>query len=408
MKDTARQETTHRIWWQLATLLVVSALCVYAGIAFDEQKDKFWPEAEIMVSTFNRKPSGLSALKEIAQKAGFKVNTWQLPYRQLPGNYGMLVIIRPSESLSDVDAEQILKWVFKGNDLIYFDDFAFKLTRKLIEKLGIEAKDGEPVVDEPVRVEVGIREFAHVKTISVSSDRRLSGGTALLKDKSGSLIVFVKHGKGRIFLGSIPTICSNRRLAQQKNWPNFQFFINCFATAHGDILFDERCHGFSSATNVYHFLLRGPSGLVFMQLVAMLALGVFSSAHRFGKAKRVEVKRKISNLEFIFGLSNAYRRARANTAVLEIIGQSFKNKLAKTLGISPHEPDNALVEAWKSSPYGLDNTLEAFFGEYESALSSKHLSDHDLKMLVGTCDKIASNLRDSEPLATVQKTGVNS
>ncbi len=391
-----KEEKSNRIWWQLFALLLVSGMAVYSGFAFDEQKDRFWPETEILISVFNKKPSGLSGLHDIVAKNRAKSMTWQLPYRNLADVKGMLVIFQPTESLSELDAKQILDWVDKGNDLIYFDHFSYKLTRRLIDKLNIETKDGEDLVDKKLELaKKPAPEFARVPQLVLSAERRLSGGTPLLTDKSGTLIALVKHGKGRVLLGTIPSLCSNRRLSMQEAWPNFQFIANWFSTANGAIIFDERCHGFSSATNVFQFLLRGPTGLIFWQLMLILAVGVFSAAQRFGAMRQIAVTRKISNLEFIYGLSNAFRRARANTAVLEIIGQSFKNRLCKTLGISPHESSENIVSAWNASKHSSITNLEELIGNYERALSKKHLSDSDLRTLVGTCDKIARTFADS-------------
>jgi len=386
-----REEKSNRIWWQLFALLLVSGLAVYSGFAFDEQKDRFWPETEILISVFNKKPSGLSAMLDIIRKAKMKSMTWQLPYRNLVDERGMLVIFQPTDrSLSDLESKQILDWVEKGNDLVYFDHFSYKLSRHLIDKLNIDTKDGEDLVDKKLTpAQPPMPEFAHVPSLLVSSERRLSGGIPLLKDKSGALITLVKHGKGRVLLGTVPSLCCNRRLSNQEAWPNW------FSTANGAIIFDERCHGFSSATNVFHYLLRGPAGLVFWQLVLMLALAVLGAAQRFGSMRQVIVSRKISNLEFIYGLSNAFRRARANTAVLEILGQSFKHQLCKALGISPHETSENIVSAWQSSKQASIANMNELIGDYERALTKKHLSDSDLRTLVGTCDKIARTFADS-------------
>ena len=392
----ALADKPNRIWWQLFALLLVSGMAVYSGIAFDEQKDRFWPETEILISVFNKKPSGLSGMHDIVANIGKKSVTWQLPYRNLVDTKGMLVIFQPTESLSELDAKQILDWVYKGNDLIYFDHFAYKLTRHLIDKLSIETKDGDDLTDKKIELQQpSVPEFTHVPSLMLSAERRLVGGTPLLADHSGTLISVVKHGKGRILLGTAPSLCSNRRLANQEAWPNFQFLANWLSTANGAIIFDERCHGFSSATNVFHFLLRGPTGLIFWQLMLLLAVGVFSAAQRFGAISQVAVTRKISNLEFIYGLSNAFRRARANTAVLEILGQSFKNRLCKALGISPHESSENIVSAWNSSKQKSNSNMDELIGNYERALSKKHLSDSDLRSLVGTCDKIARTFADS-------------
>lgn len=393
---SAREEKPNRIWWQLFALLLVSGMAVYSGLAFDEQKDKFWPETEILISVFNRKPSGLSGLQEILNKAKQKNTTWQLPYRNLSDINGMLVIFQPTESLSELEAKQILDWVSKGNDLVYFDHFSYKLTRRLIDKLNVSTKDGENLTDVKLPASLpNAPEFAHAPALLLSAERRLSGGTPLISDKSGALISVVKHGKGRVLLGTAPSICCNRQLSNADAWANYQFFANWFSTARGAVIFDERCHGFSSATNVFHFLLRGPTGLVFWQLMLILSVAVVSAAQRFGAMRQVLLTRKISNLEFIFGLSNAFRRARANTAVLEILGQNFKHRLCKALGISPHETADNIVNAWKSSQHAETANMSELIANYERALSKKHLSDSELRTLVGSCDKIARTLADS-------------
>lgn len=371
-------------------MLAVSGMAVYSGIAFDEQKDKFWPETEILISVFNKKPSGLSGLRDILSKAGLKSTVWQLPYRNLPDQKGMLVIFQPTESLSEVEAKQILDWVYKGNDLVYFDHFSYKLTRRLIDKLNIDTKDGQEITDKKLQTQPeNAPEFAYTSSLLITAERRLKGGKPILADKSGTIISVVDHGKGRILLGTAPNLCSNRRLSDEEAKSNFQFIYNWCSTATGAIIFDERSHGFSSATNVFQFLLRGPTGLIFWQLILLLSVGTFSAAQRFGAMRQVTVSRKISNLEFIHGLSHAFRRAHANSAVLEILGQSFKHRLCKSLGISPHETPENIVSAWRSSPNASTANMEDLMSNYERALSKKHLSDSDLRTLLGTCDKIA-------------------
>ncbi len=395
---TGKTDTrSNRIWWQLFALLSVSGLAVYSGIAFDEQKEKFLPETEINISVFNKKPSGLSGLHDIAGRIGLKTLTWQTPYRMLPEVKGMLVIIYPTDkSLSELESKQILDWVHAGNDLVYFDHFSYKLARHLIDKIDIDTKDGENLVDQKLPLqEAGVPEFSHVPALLLSAERRLSGGKPLLSDRSGALLTLIKHGEGRILVGTIPSLCCNRRLSNPEAWPNFQFLSNWFSTARGAIIFDERCHGYSSATNVFHYLLRGPAGLVFWQLILLLAVGVVSAAQRFGAMRRVIVTRKISNLEFIYGLSNAFRRARANAAVLEILFQSFKIRLCKGLGISPHETSENIISTWKQSTQAREANMEELIANYERALSKKHLSDSDLRTLVGTCDKIARNFAEA-------------
>jgi len=404
-----------RLLVQICTLLLVSFGAVVTGMTVDQQMDNFMPESHTLPSVFNHKPSGTSGVMEIATKAGINCKEWVLPYRQLPLINGALVIISPSESLADFESKQILNWVKRGNDLIYIDHFDYKFTRRLLKELEVDATEGTSLVDSKVALTGSKPEFSHVNALTITSDMRLTGAPPLISDTSGILFSSLKHGRGRIIIGTVPSLVSNRRLAVPQDWPNFQFFVNCLRTAHGDVWFDERCHGFSNNANVFVYLMRGATGAVVLQLLLALAIGVISSSQRFGRRELLQDKRKNSNLEFIYGLSNAYKRAKANGASLEIIGTAFRTKLCKALGISPYEPTEPVLEAWRSSILATDKLKEPvsqFLRDYDLALGNtgavtpsepgqkapqpeqrRNPSDNETKALIVMCDKITEQLK---------------
>lgn len=381
-----------RIWWQIGILVLITCMAVYAGIRFNDEMDKFWTEPRTLASTFNKKPSGLTGLVEISRRSGLSCKAWQSPYRRLSAIKGMLVITHPSESLADFEAEQILSWVKAGNDLVYLDHFAYKFTRRLLTRLNLDIKEGGAINDKLVFVENATPEFSHVNHLLVSSETRVIGGRKLLSLADGNLLVEVKHGKGRALIGTTPSLCSNMRLSDKRSWCNFQFLVNWFHTSNGDIWFDERSHGFTDSNNVFLFLVKGNTGLVLAQLCLLLCIAVISGWQRFGQVKVVTQKRKISNLEFIFGLANAYRRAKASTLALEVIVQAFKHRLCKLLAISPYDSKEKIVEALGLLPLAKKSLnseeLLVFFSDYEKAMASGELSESELKVLVSTCDKI--------------------
>jgi len=429
-----------RLVLQIVTLLIISFGAVVTGMAVDQQMDNYMPEAHTLPSVFNHKPSGTSGLMEIASKAGMKCKEWVLPYRQLSLINGALVIISPSESLADFESKQILNWVKEGNNLIYLDQFDYKFTRRLLSEISVDATEGTALVDSTIKLDVAKPEFSHVHALTVTTDMRLTGAPSLVSDNSGIIFAVVKHGKGTIMIGTVPSLVSNRRLSTPSEWPNFQFMVNCLRNTHGDVWFDERCHGFSNNANVFVYLMRGATGAVVMQLLLALSLGVVSAAQRFGRKERLQNKRKISNLEFIYGLSNAYKRAKANAASLEIIGTALRTKLCKALGISPYEPTDRVLDAWKSSILATEKLKEPvaqFLRDYDKALGNagtaaptqgqggsaapqpwqgaaqtgektpvvtdqrRNLTDNETKALIIRCDKITDQLRQVLTQSTV-------
>lgn len=408
LNSTSGSKTTHRLWWQIGALLLVSALAVYTGKGFDDEWSKFAPEPRQMASTYNQNATGLKALYKLAELQGKPVSTWEQPYRQLKDVRGMLVLIAPLESLQPFQAEQILSWVKNGNDLIYIDDLSFAMTDQFAKRLDVKIKSPKSQTEKATEVAImptgGFPELAHVKRLRLASSVRLNGGKPLAEDGAGALLTVVQHGKGRVLLGCCPTILANNTIAKSDFWGNFQLIANWFKTTGGTIYFDEYSHGHTGGTNVFVYLAHGPTGLVVAQLLAILVIGVISESQRFGIARSIEKRRSISNLEFINGLSNAYRRARANPAVMEILFNSFRNRLSRALAVSPHEPLDRLKEAWQQSKFQTSHNLDTLVTQYEEFMTRRSVSDAELKTMLETCDKITETTQE----ASVAQSGTSS
>jgi len=396
MESSKRSATAswHLFWWQLAAFLAVTSLAVYVTSSFHEELSKFLPETKSFRSTFNKLPSGYSGLLALAKKSGLPCRIWQSPYRQLSEARGMLLIVSPLESLPTFEIDQILSWVAKGNDLVYLDNFEFLFERKLTSRLGLEARDELYLDDAPITSKLDRPELAHVSRLSITASTRLRGGKPVVEDESGAILTEVKHGDGRILVGVAPSLCANRLLSSRDNWGNFQFMVNWFRTARGEIIFDEFCHGYSSVKNVFAFLARGPLGLIFLQLLILLLVATASACQRFGAPQAADPQRTISNIEFINGLASTYRRARARDLIWEMLSHAFRTKLSRSLAVSPHEPDQKLIEAWSLATGAGSKELESLLATSAEKLEGRHISDEELLELVAACDKISESLRD--------------
>jgi hypothetical protein len=384
----------HHAWWQVVALVSVSTLAILAGTAFDRTMEKYLPESRSFPSTFNKRSSGYSGLFEITNNVGLPARRWQLPYRRLKGVRGVLVMVQPDKSLTSFEVGQVADWVEQGNTLIYFDHFIFSFERQLIKKLGIDAHVQSGLEEAVVPAKGSRPELAHVPAIIVTAENRLSGGTPLVSDSSGALLAEISYGKGRAIVGVMPNLCANRRLMSESDWKNFQLMVNLFRTAGGEVLFDEYCHGRTASTNVFVHLARGPAGFLCFQALLLTFVAFLSHAQRFGSTAVLPITRRISNLEFVNGLANTYRRARANDLIWEIIGHASRARWLRALGISPHEPDEKLIWAWSEQSGGSPAEIEELLSRSSRALESKKLADEELVALVGSCDKITERARN--------------
>ncbi len=402
----------NQLWWQISALVVVSTLAVVVGSSFDKQLARIMPESRLLASTYNEKSSGLEAVSRLTRKLGKDVRTWEKPYRQLSALSGTLVVIAPVESLKEFEIAQILEWVKVGNHLVYFDDFTYATFRGVPKKLNIEVEIAKAVDGKVFRIadsgstnNSGNRkgklsdapELAHVQQLKLTAGSRLTGGEPIAFDRLGSVITVIPCGKGKILMGSDPGFLSNGSISKKDYWGNFQFFENWLSDKGRTVIFDERAHGYFGGTSVFVYIAHSPFGLMILQLSIILAIGFLSEWQRFGSAISLDRSRKISNLEFINGLSNAYRRARANPAVLEILVRAFKNKLARALAISPRDPQEKLVEAWSDSKYGEKTDLEGLFAKYDVCMKEREVSDAQMKKIISSCDDIINETQGRAP-----------
>jgi hypothetical protein len=366
---------------------------VYVGLSFNDKVEGFLPEATLLRSIFNKRISGLSGLFEIASGAGLPCQPWQSTYRELKNEHGLLVIVSPIEDLSGAEVDQILTWVHDGNTLIFLDDFQHPEAQRILKKLGLHYKLGKKLLDEQFSPCPDARACAHVEHLVLSGEARVEGGRPIVTDKDGALLTEVRYGKGYVLIGTTPGLCANRELQSPSNFDNFQFIVNWLSTTDGSLFFDEKCHGFSNSSNIFTFLLGQAPGLVFIQILIILAIAVLSNTQRFGEAKRFLSAREISSLQFIDGLANAYDRAKATLAALEIIVQDFKTKLCKELGLSPHSSLEEIAVNWQNFTKADSSNLRNFLTDYERACGQKRISTADLKKYVLKCDELARELK---------------
>ncbi len=390
------------LFWQIPLLSVVLLLGGHVQQLFDNSIDKMMPEAASFTSTHNQKPSGYSALMELAQRVGMRTQQWGMPYRDLKKEHGTLVLVSPSHPLKDFEIDQLLRWVEAGNNLIYLDQFKYGNGEHLLEKLGVklevlqDAGDDDIVIDKVPAVD----ESAHVKRLVLSSDTRLKGGKAIADDKDGAFLLQLNEGKGRVLLGTTPNLCANRRMADTGQWGNFQFMVNWLKANGGDVIFDERVHGYALSQSLFAAIAETPLGLVCVQLCLIFFVALLSLNQRFGRMHVVRESRKIASSEFIDGMARTYLKARAYDAAFQILYISFRHRLCKAVSLPPDEAAESLAHAWSSSaPVSHDDALN-FLKKADALAGRQKIAEEELVEAITQCDRLYQTSRSSIALQT--------
>jgi hypothetical protein len=391
-----RSVTNQRLGVTIILFALVSCLSVYLGLGFDDEFGSYVPEPIAVPSVYNKKSSGFTGLYEILNQARIPCRIWQQSYRSLASKRGTLVIVEPSRSLTPGECKCILDWVSAGNELIYLDYFSFQpLSIPLFERAGLRYKSVTKIDNMRLPAKSSRPEYAHVKTLVVSSNARIAGGNTVVSDKDGDIFSEVNYGNGRLRLGLVSGFCANKQLTHKIYWDNFQFMHNLLATAPGTIYFDERCHGYSRSSNLFVFLMFNTPGLVVSQLAAILAIAVASGAQRFGQIKERKAVVRLSGVQFIEGLANTYARAKAAPIALDIIQQDFKARICKSLTLPINTDTTGLIKALLEVSPGISRNLATFLADYEREKKERNLSESSVKQLIDRADQISQEINDA-------------
>lgn len=386
-----------RLFW----IVVLALVCVPAVFVSGSSKDamnSFMPETFPFPSTYNKKMSGYSAFYELCQKVGFDCERWEMPYRQLDSQHqGTLVIVGPWQLLTKTDLDNLIRWVKEGNDLVYIDDFSYRTGTDVLDRLGLHARYQTEIKDGAVPVVPGAKP-TNTPWLKLSAGAVFVDGVALAGRDGACYLVAAHPGKGHCLVGSTPEICANKFIADPAYKSNFQFLVNWLQGCKAPIMFDERCHGFSSAENAWYYVLHSPVGYVILQLMLLTLVALISLNQRFGQPLVIANRRKISNLEFIEGLASTYERAHARDAAWAMLFTPLKAKLCKLLSVAPDAPVEQLSEAWAQHSGKNEAEARAFLQQAQDALERPSMTDQELQALVRAGDSLSRDTQELKPV----------
>jgi hypothetical protein len=392
----------HHAWWMLVLVLV----CIPAALVSEPLSESFgqiMPETLPNTSSYNKKASGYSALFELCQKVGIPSHRWEGSYRELiKHTKGTLVIVLPSEPLSRHEVDSLMKWVQQGNDLVYLDYLGYRSGQKVLDPLKLHASSRTEVKDKDIVADSKIPETANAISLRANADVVIFGGEKVIgPDDKSAYLTTLKHGKGRVLVGSLTDFAANRHIANTAYRNNFQFMMNWFDTSQKPILFDEKAHGYTSGSNVWFFILKSPVGFVLFQLALIVITAFISLNQRFGQPRLVSNPRKISNLEFIDGLASTYERARARDTAWSMIFTPLKARLVRSLGVDPHSPLDEVAKAWSEHSGKSSAEYMAFLEDAHKALEARKLTDEELEALIAKADSLTTDSRELQPMRRI-------
>ncbi|MBX9689743.1 MAG: DUF4350 domain-containing protein [Candidatus Obscuribacterales bacterium] len=405
MSEANSLKPRRRLYLYLALLALVCYFAAMASTQMDEQMNQIMPETVINCSSYNGNSSGYKGLYQLVEKLGIKVARFENPYREIAAEKGILLVAAPNFPMKAAEAEHVLNWVAGGNSLIYLDYCMYGSAAHFLDKLKLKARVSKNLSEQKFDEIPDSDEMQHVKKLLFSSETRLDGGRALLRDSRGALFVELPYGKGRCLFGTVPSLCSNRRFSDRESWGNFQFLINWIAARGGKVLFDERVHGHTSARSLFSYVASGPAGAFVFQIGLLVLIAILSLNQRFGGEKAIPQKRKIAAAEYIDGMALTFEKGRAYDAAFAILYGAFHNRLCKALSISPAEKAEEIAALWSHSANL--NAVEAkeFLLKAEHLQKERNINAEELLAIMKEQDRLFDKSKVYLPLQGGRRLG---
>ncbi len=352
--------------------ILVAFIVVIAILASGREGGGRSPSAHLSDTT----PEGGRALGMVLEKIGFQTKSQNAPLSQMPADARVWVLLDSETTFSDKEADAILAWVKRGGTLLWAppsddyssDDETRPGAQHLKELLGASS-EGSPNFDanglpnmKPLNLDtvsnyrVGVKNASSSGTsVSVSqSDGRgapESGRAALqIAGAPGGSILRLDEGSGHIFLFPDAWMLCNFGLSKPDNATLAANLLRVDATntPKGTAYFDERRHDNTLAPPVADDwpakLRQKPVVFAIWQLL-VVGLGTLALvSRRLGAPVPLPTNVPVTRASgFARAMGGLLLKATRPKAAAQIIGESFRTRLAKRVGLSPRESDDVLA-----------------------------------------------------------------
>lgn len=306
-------------------------------------------------TTRSSETGGAEALFRWVDELGYDAQ--RLEYREfaLADLDAALIMLNPSEEISEVQAEEILDWVDRGGTLMLADDatITFSAPNALLDQLDVsfEVYTTTSTFEQPIQA-VSPRqpvftappvEVAQANTGRVIAAPDRPDMVTLLGTDDAAVLTGLKHGRGYIYLSAATYPFTNAGL---RDPGNAALVLNLLrrVPAGGRIQFDEYHLGYFEPPSTTSLVFGSPLGWALSYALLATVLYLILSGRRFGRPipLQAEIARR-NSAEYVTSMADLYQRGGKRDYIAQHYYTAFKRRLAKRDGIAPNTDDNAFV-----------------------------------------------------------------
>lgn len=330
----------------LMGLAVLTALTTYLT-----QDEKTGREALVENSIYNGGPSGYKAWFLTAQKAGLPVKVWESGFDELntlPLPSTVLIVKPFTVAGSKIvfghkEADQLLDWVARGNNLVLLDDFSRTGSNAIAHRVMLNVRrevlpskkqntDAPPPPPRPLRlmerallntyVSAPLLSQSHI-SLHPQPDSGQFSRTAILAGPTGKTRLWrLNYKGGTLILGTVTDLAENRYLNTPEN-DNYQLLTNLLRSGNAPIYINEFVHGYMETGDLTsYFQKKTPLGSIFAQLVLFFMMLLWLSFVRWTPKPREtdeSLKHKTGGggqAAYLESLAGLYFRSKSPTLAL--------------------------------------------------------------------------------------------
>ncbi len=365
--------------------LLVAFILVIAVLASRDEGGEWWPSTRLNDST----PRGGRALGLVMENMGYATQVQDAPLSKMPSDARVWLLLDYQTTFSDREADALLDWVRQGGVLfwvppnsdtpIWGTSTSHPGVDHLQEKIGA-GRTGSPSFDAngfPKMVPLNLDAVANYRegvtgasssgtnlTLSTSRGAPLATrGTLQIASAPGGSLMRLDEGKGHIFVFPDAWMLCNFGLSKPANATLVANMVRVHLTSAngGKAYFDERQHNndlVAPTPDDWPARLRQKPVVFAVWQLILVGLGTLVLvSRRLGTAVPLPSTAPVTRASgFARAMGGLFLKATRPKAAAQIIGDSFRTRLARRVGMSPRDSDDMLA-ARASEMSGIDRDL---------------------------------------------------
>lgn len=314
------------------------------------------PEVKTSVpTTRSTEAEGAQALYRWLGDMGYAPQRLEYRAFSLASDDDALIILNPSEPITEDEADTALAWVERGGTLVLADDTAssFGPQNALLEQLDVsfevytstnalstsitQAQPRQPALVQPAFPQAN----ANTSRMVVAPNR--PDVVTLLGSDDAPVIVGLKYERGYIYLSAATYPFTNEGLRSPGNG---ELVLNMLrrVPAGGSVLFDEYHLGYFEPPSPAALTIGSPLGIAMAYAILATALYLILGGRRFGRPvpTKAELARRTS-AEYVQSIADLLQRGQKREYIAAHFHTRARRRLARRFGLNPNQDDAALA-----------------------------------------------------------------